>query len=164
MVCGKVHCRQSGNKTDLERHTHALFCLALFGRADMDECASSPCAQGGTCIDLDNGFECLCPPQWAGKTCKIGKKDARLLLCMYNNGMVCACVFIVLWVVCLLVFTLWSEKWKREAFISRRLIVGSSWTVYLQFEIIKQSEKPPVASYFYRDNAMTNSIKILHKM
>lgn len=40
---------------------------------DMDECASSPCAQGGTCIDLSNGFECVCPPQWVGKTCKIGK-------------------------------------------------------------------------------------------
>lgn len=40
---------------------------------DMDECASNPCAQGGTCIDMENGFECLCPSQWAGKTCQIGK-------------------------------------------------------------------------------------------
>jgi hypothetical protein len=22
---------------------------------------------------MENGFECLCPPQWAGKTCQIGK-------------------------------------------------------------------------------------------
>lgn len=40
--------------------------------SDTDECASSPCAQGGTCIDMENGFECLCPPQWTGKTCQIG--------------------------------------------------------------------------------------------
>lgn len=46
------------------------FCVYV---ADMDECASSPCAQGGTCIDLENGFECVCPPQWVGKTCQIGK-------------------------------------------------------------------------------------------
>lgn len=39
---------------------------------DTDECASNPCPQGGTCIDLVNGFECICPPQWAGKTCQIG--------------------------------------------------------------------------------------------
>lgn len=41
--------------------------------SDLDDCASSPCAQGGTCIDLDDGFECVCPPQWEGKTCQIGK-------------------------------------------------------------------------------------------
>ncbi|KAM7367654.1 hypothetical protein PAMP_013939 [Pampus punctatissimus] len=38
---------------------------------DLDECVSSPCAQGGTCIDLEDGFECVCPPQWEGKTCQI---------------------------------------------------------------------------------------------
>lgn len=39
----------------------------------MDECASSPCAHGGTCINLEDGFECVCPPQWEGKTCQIGE-------------------------------------------------------------------------------------------
>ena len=41
--------------------------------SDLDECASSPCAQGGTCIDLEDGFECVCPSQWEGKTCQIGE-------------------------------------------------------------------------------------------
>lgn len=66
-------------------HDHYYGCEespVLVWIADMDECASSPCAQGGTCIDLDNGFECVCPPQWAGKTCKIGKTAACLLLCI----------------------------------------------------------------------------------
>lgn len=40
---------------------------------DVDECASSPCAQGGTCINLEDGFECVCPPQWEGMTCQIGE-------------------------------------------------------------------------------------------
>lgn len=40
---------------------------------DLDECASSPCAQGGTCIDREDGFECVCPPQWEGRTCQIGE-------------------------------------------------------------------------------------------
>lgn len=42
--------------------------------SDLDECASNPCAQGGTCVDLEDGFECLCPPQWEGKTCQIGEE------------------------------------------------------------------------------------------
>lgn len=41
--------------------------------SDLDECASNPCARGGTCIDLEDGFECVCPPQWEGKTCQIGE-------------------------------------------------------------------------------------------
>lgn len=44
--------------------------------ADNDECASAPCAQGGTCVDMDNGFECICPPQWGGTTCQIGTTTA----------------------------------------------------------------------------------------
>lgn len=40
---------------------------------DLEKCASSPCAQGGTCIELEGGFECVCPPQWEGKTCRIGE-------------------------------------------------------------------------------------------
>lgn len=51
------------------------FNISLVYISDTDECASSPCAQGGTCIDMENGFECLCPPQWTGKTCQIGTSD-----------------------------------------------------------------------------------------
>lgn len=28
---------------------------------EIDECASSPCRNGGTCVDQENGFHCLCP-------------------------------------------------------------------------------------------------------
>lgn len=29
---------------------------------EVDECQSSPCANGGRCHDLVNGFSCSCPP------------------------------------------------------------------------------------------------------
>lgn len=41
--------------------------------ADIDECASNPCAAGGTCVDQVDGFECVCPEQWVGATCQLGK-------------------------------------------------------------------------------------------
>ncbi|XP_073985355.1 cubilin-like isoform X1 [Rhodnius prolixus] len=35
-----------------------------------DDCASNPCENGGTCIDLYNGFHCICPQLWEGLTCQ----------------------------------------------------------------------------------------------
>lgn len=29
-----------------------------------NDCASSPCRNGATCIDSFNNFQCLCPPNW----------------------------------------------------------------------------------------------------
>lgn len=59
-------CEQSA-----ARSLPLLSCVRVL--SDLNECASSPCAQGGTCVDLEDGFECLCPPQWEGKTCQIGE-------------------------------------------------------------------------------------------
>ncbi|KTG37542.1 hypothetical protein cypCar_00014648, partial [Cyprinus carpio] len=53
---------------------------------DKDECSSNPCAHGGTCFDLENGFECLCLPQWTSKTCKI---DVNSCYGQCQNGGTC---------------------------------------------------------------------------
>ena len=40
--------------------------------ADIDECSSSPCQNGGTCIDGINSYTCVCVPGHAGDNCEIG--------------------------------------------------------------------------------------------
>jgi hypothetical protein len=30
-------------------------------KIDINECLSSPCQNGGTCIDLENSYACYCP-------------------------------------------------------------------------------------------------------
>jgi hypothetical protein len=39
---------------------------------DIDECSSIPCANGGTCFDLINAFNCTCPHPFSGTNCQDG--------------------------------------------------------------------------------------------
>ena len=40
--------------------------------ADVDECASGPCLNGGSCVDLVGNFTCLCSEPFAGPRCETG--------------------------------------------------------------------------------------------
>uniref|UniRef100_A0A8D2NM54 Fibulin 7 n=1 Tax=Zosterops lateralis melanops TaxID=1220523 RepID=A0A8D2NM54_ZOSLA len=44
--------------------------------AEISECSSSPCQNGGTCLEGLNNFKCLCPPQWTGTTCQYQAQTA----------------------------------------------------------------------------------------
>ena len=46
--------------------------------SDIDECASSPCQNGGTCIDDVNTYTCLCASGYAGVNCNGGECLVRL--------------------------------------------------------------------------------------
>ena len=39
---------------------------------DIDECASSPCQNGGTCNDQINSYTCDCNPGYSGGSCEEG--------------------------------------------------------------------------------------------
>ena len=39
---------------------------------DIDECASHPCQNGGTCVDVINAYTCNCAPGYEGDNCEIG--------------------------------------------------------------------------------------------
>lgn len=41
--------------------------------SDIDECISSPCQNGGTCVDLVDGYRCECTQAWEGSNCQFGK-------------------------------------------------------------------------------------------
>ncbi|XP_050652715.1 protein delta homolog 1 isoform X2 [Macaca thibetana thibetana] len=51
---------------------------------DVRACSSTPCANNGTCVSLDNGlYECSCAPGYSGKDCQ--KKDGPCVI----NGSPC---------------------------------------------------------------------------
>ncbi|CAG03764.1 unnamed protein product, partial [Tetraodon nigroviridis] len=48
---------------------------------NINDCASSPCRNGGTCIDGINAFQCVCPGGWEGPLCDAGRQPLRLAKC-----------------------------------------------------------------------------------
>lgn len=92
-TCAKGELRLSAPPSPRWALTWALFPVCV---SDTDECASAPCAQGGTCVDMDNGFECICPPQWAGKTCQIGTPPRERRLPAGCSGILFVCLFVCL--------------------------------------------------------------------
>ena len=40
---------------------------------DTDECASSPCQNGGTCTDGVDAYTCACVSGWEGEECQTGE-------------------------------------------------------------------------------------------
>ena len=55
--------------------------------SDIDDCASSPCRNNGTCKDDLGDFICSCPPRYKGKTCASSK-----LLSSSLSFLFCVCV------------------------------------------------------------------------
>lgn len=61
---------------------HFIFSLAEHA------CVSNPCANGGTCHEIQSGFRCQCPAGWSGPTCAIGEYSLFLLrsVILYCGG------------------------------------------------------------------------------
>lgn len=39
-------------------------------------CHSNPCANGATCVEVQDAFKCLCLPSYGGDRCEIGTRLA----------------------------------------------------------------------------------------
>ncbi|XP_035677232.1 uncharacterized protein LOC118416254 [Branchiostoma floridae] len=59
--------------------------LELLGCDDIDHCASSPCINGGTCLNVPDGFQCLCIPEYVGTRCQVSKSSCMLPLGMASG-------------------------------------------------------------------------------
>lgn len=58
------------------RRLFSFLSLSLsFSLADVDDCQSEPCENGGTCIDKIDSFLCLCLPSYGGDTCEKGESE-----------------------------------------------------------------------------------------
>ncbi|KAI6061295.1 NOTCH3 isoform 3 [Aix galericulata] len=64
---------------------------------EINECASNPCQDGGTCVDGANGFTCLCPPGTRDAQCRPGTLPCHSSPCAHGTcrdhgeGFSCEC-------------------------------------------------------------------------
>ncbi|KAM3968031.1 cubilin [Aphomia sociella] len=42
-----------------------------------EECKTQTCQNGGTCLNLVNGYHCLCPSNWEGRNCEVDVNECR---------------------------------------------------------------------------------------
>ncbi|XP_011663142.2 sushi, von Willebrand factor type A, EGF and pentraxin domain-containing protein 1 [Strongylocentrotus purpuratus] len=53
---------------------------------DINECASDPCQNGATCVDLTGSFQCICASGFSGRDCEIDIDDCALYQPCLHNG------------------------------------------------------------------------------
>ena len=55
---------------------------------DIDECATIPCQNGGSCTDQVNGYTCNCVDGYDGTNCEMGN-DANFFQICYRYQNIC---------------------------------------------------------------------------
>ncbi|XP_038060587.1 sushi, von Willebrand factor type A, EGF and pentraxin domain-containing protein 1-like [Patiria miniata] len=101
-LCDQTPCQNDAVFQVNADDTYRCYCEPGFighnCQIDIDECASQPCSNGGTCVDRLNTYLCDCPPGFEGEACTVDVNE-----CLSNpcgaantceddiNGYACLC-------------------------------------------------------------------------
>ncbi|KRX99087.1 Cadherin EGF LAG seven-pass G-type receptor 3 [Trichinella pseudospiralis] len=59
---------------------------------EINLCYSSPCKAGGTCLSRENGYSCICRPDFTGKNCEFPISNSYCIADICHGGSVCTLV------------------------------------------------------------------------
>lgn len=91
---GPNSCRNGGFCPNSANGTSLLSCVCppnyegTYCENDVNECdISVPCENGGTCVNVPGGFQCICSNGWEGERCTVNTDDCSINPCA--PGSVC---------------------------------------------------------------------------
>ncbi|XP_022105682.1 sushi, von Willebrand factor type A, EGF and pentraxin domain-containing protein 1-like isoform X2 [Acanthaster planci] len=88
-LCDETPCQNNGIFESGSDDTYTCHCTPGFGghncQIDINECASNPCSNGGTCVDRSNAYQCECLPGFAGATCSVDIDECSSNPCGVGN-------------------------------------------------------------------------------
>ncbi len=57
----------------------------LFSILEINECESSPCSNGATCMDNLNQYHCICQPGYNSTNCQNGMRHTKMKSCIQRT-------------------------------------------------------------------------------
>uniref|UniRef100_A0A669DPK4 Delta-like protein n=1 Tax=Oreochromis niloticus TaxID=8128 RepID=A0A669DPK4_ORENI len=82
-------CLNGATCTNTGQGSYTCSCLPGYTGASCEiqvsECSGSPCRNGGSCTDNDNGYKCTCPPGFYGNNCELSANTCADGPC-FNSG------------------------------------------------------------------------------
>uniref|UniRef100_A0A3Q0RFS7 Delta-like protein n=1 Tax=Amphilophus citrinellus TaxID=61819 RepID=A0A3Q0RFS7_AMPCI len=82
-------CLNGATCTNTGQGSYTCSCLPGYTGASCEiqvsECSGSPCRNGGSCTDNDNGYKCTCPPGFYGNNCELSANTCADGPC-FNGG------------------------------------------------------------------------------
>ncbi|XP_022105685.1 fibropellin-1-like isoform X2 [Acanthaster planci] len=89
-LCDKTPCQNNATFRASSDNTYRCYCMPGFSghncHIDINECASDPCSNGGTCVDRSNAYQCECLPGFAGATCSVDIDECSSNPCGVGNA------------------------------------------------------------------------------
>ena len=88
--CGIVRCPETRCSDLNENPWYKCDCgccqTGEYCLASLNECESDPCQNGGTCVDGDCGFVCVCTQPWTGDLCTKLKKHVTIIIPLFVDS------------------------------------------------------------------------------
>lgn len=66
-------------------HSYPFWYIGRDCETNIDECANSPCRNGGECVDLIGNFKCICPVGYSGSLCEEAKDHCTPSPCLHGT-------------------------------------------------------------------------------